>query len=85
MDISALEFAFISTYFIEISLLYETYPEKYQGYYLIFIDNIIDLYKSDIRGEMYDSYKRFRSKYNIQCPVGMSNDLLKMITPYILN
>jgi hypothetical protein len=85
MDITPSELSSINSYFIEISLLYHTYPEKYQGFYLIFVDNIVDSYSSDIKEEIYDTYKRFRSKYKLQCPSEMSEQLANIIYSIILN
>lgn len=85
MDITPSEFYSITSYFIEISLLYNRYPEKYQGFYLLFIDNIVDSYSTDTKAEIYNAYKRFRSSYNLRCPVEMSEQLANMIYSIILN
>ncbi len=86
MEISPVELRTVISYFIEIKMLVEKDPTKYQAAYLMFIDFVVESYSKEIKNFIYDSSSDFLKKYaKLQTPDSMSPQLNKIITHIYMN
>ena len=80
MEISPTELFNVISYFIEITMLVRNNSTKYQAYYLMFLDLVIDTYSEEIKRHIYKSCDDFCKKYSkLQTPESMSPQLCNII------
>jgi hypothetical protein len=86
MDISPNELFNVISYFIEIKMLVEKDPTKYQAPYLMFVDFVIDSYSEEIKSHIYEYCTKFLTKYaKLQSPDSMSPQLSTIINDIYMN